>query len=156
MEIKLTLICGDDGKLEIDSKSAIRSIFIKNKIGSLNKTNGIKLPEVTLDVLEKIIEYLKHYKNKEPQKIPKPLPSINLNEFIDEWDINYISQMDINMVFNIIEASNYLEIPSLIDLSCAYVASLIKGRTADEMKAMFNVDCDLSDEQIKEYQDYHI
>ena len=156
MELKFTLISDNNVKFEIDSKSASRSLFIKSQIGSYNKSKGIKLKEVNSNTLEKILEYLKHYKDKEPQKIPKPLPTINLNEIIDEWDINYISEMDINKVFDIIEGSDYLGIPSLVDLGCAYISSFIKGRSADEMKNIFDVECDLTDEQIKEFQGYHI
>ena len=156
MELKFTLISDDNVQLEIDSKSASRSLFIKSQIGNYNKSKGIKLKEVNSNTLEKILEYLKHYKDKEPIQLPKPLPTINLNEIIEEWDVNFINEMDTNTIIDLINAANYLEIQSLVDLGCAYIVSLFKGRNADEMREMFDIDFDLSDEQINEYSSYHI
>ena len=156
MEFNIKLISGDGTEISINSKSGIRSNFIKNKIGSYNKTKAINIPEVTFEILEKIVEYLEHYKDKEPKQIPKPLPTINLNQIIDEWDFNFISNMDINYIIDLISSANYMGIPSLIDLGCAYIVSLIKGRSADEMREMFDIECDLSDEKIKEISKYHI
>ena len=33
------------------------------------------------------LDYLTYYKNKNPKDIPKPMPSANLSEVIDEWDV---------------------------------------------------------------------
>ena len=57
-----------------------KSIFLKNKIGNYNKKKEINLPEVNYNTLQKIVKYLKHYKDKEPIQLPKPLPTNNLNE----------------------------------------------------------------------------
>jgi S-phase kinase-associated protein 1 len=49
-----------------------------------------------------------------------------------------------------------MDIRPLLDLSCAKIASLMKGKTAEEIRAMFNIDCDLSAEELKEYEEYQI
>ncbi len=153
--MEITLISSDDKRIQIESKNVEKSDFLKNKIRNTNKKNEINLPEINYNTLQKIVQYLIHYKEKEPQQIPKPLSSNNLNNVIDEWDINFIKNMDMNSIYDLINASNYLEIPSLLDLSCAYVITLIKGKSIEEMRKIFNIECDLSDEQIKEYESYN-
>ena len=153
--MEITLISSDNQKIQIDSKIVEKSDFLKNKIGNSNKKIEINLPEINYNTLQKIVQYLIHYKEKEPQQIPKPLSSNNLSNVIDEWDINFIKNMDMNSIYDLINASNYLEIPSLLDLSCAYVITLIKGKSIEEMRKIFNIECDLSDEQIKEYESYN-
>ena len=153
--MEITLISSDNQKIQIDSKIVEKSDFLKNKIGNSNKKIEINLPEINYNTLQKIVQYLIHYKEKEPQQIPKPLSSNNLSNVIDEWDINFIKNMDMNSIYDLINASNYLEIPSLLDLSCAYVITLIKGKSIEEMRKIFDVECDLSDEQIKEYESYN-
>ena len=59
-------------------------------------------------------------------------------------------------VFDLINAANYMDISSLLDLACAKIASLMKGKTAEEIRAMFNIECDLSEEELKEYEEYQI
>ncbi len=153
--MEITLISSDNQKIQIDSKIVEKSDFLKDKIENSNKNIEINLPEINYNTLQKIVQYLIHYKEKEPQQIPKPLSSNNLNNVIDEWDINFIKNMDMNSIYDLINASNYLEIPSLLDLSCAYVITLIKGKSIEEMRKIFNIECDLSDEQIKEYESYN-
>ena len=154
--MEITLISSDNQKIQIDSKIVEKSDFLKDKIENSNKNIEINLPEINYNTLQKIVQYLIHYKEKEPQQIPKPLSSNNLSNVIDEWDINFIKNMDMNSIYDLINASNYLEIPSLLDLCCAYIITLIKGKPIEEMRKIFNIECDLSDEQIKEYESYNI
>jgi S-phase kinase-associated protein 1 len=154
--MEIILISSDEQRIKVDSKIIEKSYFLKNKIGNSNKKIEINLPEINSKTLQKIVNYLIHYKDKEPQQIPKPLSTNNLNNVTDEWDINFIKDMDINNIYELINASNYLEIPSLLDLACAYVITLIKGKSIEEMRKLFNIECDLSEEQIKEYENYNI
>ncbi len=44
-------------------------------------------------------------------------------------------------------ASNYLDINSLLELSCAKVASLIKDKSIEEIRKFFNIVNDFSPEE---------
>ena len=59
------------------------------------------------------LDYLTYYKNKNPKDIPKPMPSANLREVIDEWDVKFINSIELDNVFDLINATNYTDIPSL-------------------------------------------
>ena len=153
----LILESSDNQKIEIDSESAKKSHLLEIYIDiSSNLQEPIKLPDIKFDILKKIVEYLTHYKDKTPKDIPKPMPSSNLNEVIDEWDVNFINSIELDNIFDLINAANYMDIPSLLDLSCAKIASLMKGKTAQEIRTMFNIECDLTEEELKEYEEYQI
>jgi S-phase kinase-associated protein 1 len=156
MSINLTLTSSDNQKIQIDSKSAERSHLLKGLIADYNQKDDIPLPDIKYDILKKVVEYLAHYKDKEPQQIPKPLPSQDLKEVTDEWDVNFINGMELDSVFDLINAANYMDISSLLDLACAKIASLMKGKSAAEIRAMFNIECDLTEDELKEYEEYQI
>ena len=44
----------------------------------------------------------------------------------DIWDANFINKMDKKTIFQVIKAANYMDIPSLLNLGCAKIATLIK------------------------------
>ena len=153
----IVLISSDNQKIEIDSESAQKSLLLKGLITDFsNQQDPIQMPDIKYEILKKVVEYLTYYKDKVPKDIPKPMPSANLSEVIDEWDVNFINNIELDNVFDLINAANYMDISSLLDLSCAKIASLMKGKTAQEIRAMFNIECDLTDEELKEYEDYQI
>ena len=154
---KLVLVSSDNQKIEIDSESAQKSHLLKGLMTDFNSSQEpIPIPDIKADILNKVVEYLTYYKGKNPKDIPKPMPSANLSEIIDEWDVKFINSIELDSVFDLINAANYMDIPSLLDLSCAKIASLLKGKTAQEIRTMFNIECDLTEEELKEYEEYQI
>lgn len=74
------------------------------------------------------MEYCDKHKNNTPPEIEKPIKSIDMLENVsDPWDAHFIDIENLEEIFEIILAANFLDIKSLLDLSCAKVATLIKG-----------------------------
>lgn len=48
------------------------------------------------------------------------------------------------------QAANYLNIKSLLDLTCQTVADMIKGKTPEEIRKTFNIKNDFTAEQEEE------
>lgn len=155
MSKNLTLLSSENIKVNIDSKSAERSNLLKGLIQDYTEDTDIPMPEIKADILKKCVEYLIHYKDLEPKEIPKPLPSPNLLDVTDEWDVNFIG-IDLDSVFDIINAANYLDIKPLLDLACSKIASTMKGKSAEEIRTIFNLENDLTEDEIKEFEEYQI
>jgi S-phase kinase-associated protein 1 len=157
MSKTITLISSDGQKVPIDETSCGKSKLLVGLLEDFKEDNAdIPMPDIKGDVLKKVVEYLENYKDKDPKEIPKPLPSENLVDVTDQWDVDYINSVDLDTTFDIINAANYMDIKPLLDLSCAKIASLMKGKTADEIRTMFNIECDLTEEELKEYEEYQI
>ncbi len=152
----ITLTSSDGQKVTVDEKSSERSGLIKGLIQDYTEESDVPMPDIRGEVLKKVVEYLVHYQSTEPKEIPKPLPSGNLLDVTDEWDVTFINSIDLDTTFDIINAANYMDIKQLLDLSCAKIASLMKGKTAEEIRTMFNIECDLTEEELKEYEEYQI
>ena len=122
----IILVSADNQKIEIDTESAQKSNLLKGLISDFNvNKEPIQLPDIKYDILKKVVDYLTYYKDKNPKDIPKPMPSANLSEVIDEWDVKFINSIELDNVFDLINAANYMDIPPLLDLACAKIASLI-------------------------------
>ena len=105
-----------------------------------------------LSVELQVIDYCKYHKDNPPEEIQKPLKSTNLVECgVSEWDSEYVnieqeahyavswefSELAFGEVlFELILAANYLDIKSLLDLTCAKVASMIKGKNTEEIRIL--------------------
>ena len=94
-----------------------------------------------------VIEFCKHYQLEEKMnEIDKPLKSTVMSEVVQEWYANFI-QVDQETLFELILAANYLDIRPLLDLTCATVGSMIKGKTAEEIRQTFNIVGDFTPEE---------
>jgi S-phase kinase-associated protein 1 len=154
MSKNITIISSDGQNITIDEKSAKRSNLLNGVLLDFKEDSEVPTPSVRGEVIKKVVEYLTHYMESEPKKIPKPLPSTNLLDVTDEWDVTFINSLDLDFTYEIVNAANYMEINSLLDLACAKLAALMTGRTEEEIREMFNIENDLSPEELKEYEEY--
>ena len=143
--LKLMPLHGESFKVEPDVASM--STLIKNMMDAGAFGEEIPLPNVQTALLSKVIDYCKYHKDNAPEKIQKPLKSTNLVECgVSEWDSEYVN-IEQGGLFELILAANYLDIQSLLDLTCAKVASMIKGRNTEEIRKRFGIVNDFTPEE---------
>ena len=140
MEVDITIkVISSDGKeIEMSKKAASKSNILKGIMEDYPDNTEFPLNNVTSPILEKIKEYLEHYKDKEPEKIEIPLKSNNFKECVSEWDYNYLGE-NIDLIFDLINASNFMDIKSLYELASAKLGSKIKGISSESIKKDFEI-----------------
>ncbi|KAB1204055.1 SKP1-like protein 1B [Morella rubra] len=142
---KITLRSSDGETFEVDEAVALESQTIKHMIEDDCADNGIPLPNVTSKILSKVIEYCK--KHVETPKTEDR--STSLDEDLKTWDLEFV-KVDQATLFDLILAANYLNIKSLLDLTCQTVADMIKGKTPEEIRKTFNIKNDFTPEEEEE------
>ena len=98
--------------------------------------------------------------------LPQPLKTANLAEVVPAWDASFV-EVEQEMLFELIlvrsplpsppactvprganrdelQAANYLDIKPLLDLTCAKVATMMKGKTPEEIRKTFNIKNDFT------------
>lgn len=126
-------------------------------LSSENKKEELTIPIINIEdkTIIKIIEFAEYFiKDKDNSKkiknIPKPLPNTDLKEIIPDWYYNFINNMDIENIFLIIKASNFLEINELLELACCMVANIIRGKSVEEIREKFGIINDFTPEEEEE------
>ncbi|KAJ1784644.1 hypothetical protein LPJ62_004562 [Coemansia sp. RSA 2167] len=145
--MSVTLQSSDKQDFSVSMEVARQSKFVKNIIDTRKDAESpIVLEEVTGDVLAKIIEYCEHHKNNplvnddehevEPQRSDNILP----------WDKQFM-EVDQDMLFKIMLASKNMDIKPLLDLGCKTVANMIRGKSAEQIRTMFDITDEFTDEE---------
>eukprot|EP00397_Hematodinium_sp_SG-2012_P032203 GEMP01034264.1.p1 GENE.GEMP01034264.1~~GEMP01034264.1.p1 ORF type:complete len:164 (+),score=45.00 GEMP01034264.1:94-585(+) len=147
-DVELLKLKSSQGDIfEVEAAVAAMSTLIRNMIDDSGCDEEIPLPNVKTGILQKVIDYCKHHKDNPADDIQKPLKSINLVECgVSEWDAEFVN-IEQEILFELILAANYLDIKCLLDLACAKVASMIKGKTPEEIRKKFNIVNDFTPEE---------
>ncbi|KAI9352998.1 putative negative regulator sulfur controller-3 [Zopfochytrium polystomum] len=149
MSATIKLTSSDGQEFAVEKKVADRSVLLKNMLEDVGDADTpIPLPNVTAKILKKVIEYCTHHKD-DPIVVAENDAfdaARKRSDDIDEWDATYI-KVDNEELFEIILAANYLDIKPLLDLGCKTVANMIKGKTAEQIREMFNIENDFTPEE---------
>ena len=62
------------------------------------------------------------------------------------WDKTFCD-VDLKSLFEVILAANFLDFKPLLNLTCKAVGELIKGKTPEEIKKVFGITGDFTDEE---------
>jgi len=142
--VKLTSQEGES--YTIPKKVALMSELIKTMIEGDKDSTDIPLVNVKASVLAKVIEYLKYHVDNPAKPIEKPLKSAVMAEVVSQWDADFVD-VDQEILFELILAANYMDIKPLLDLTCAKVASMIKGKNPEQIRKTFNIVNDFTPEE---------
>jgi S-phase kinase-associated protein 1 len=112
------------------------------------------LPNVKSSILSKVIEYCTHYQTVEPMApITTPLKSSIVEDVVQKWYADFV-KVDQAVLFELVTSSNFMDIKPLLDLTCFAVAVLIKGKSADDIRTIFNISSDYApDEEVQAAED---
>ncbi|ELR08506.1 hypothetical protein VC83_00413 [Pseudogymnoascus destructans] len=144
----ITLVSNDGVPIVVKRQVAERSMLIVNMMEDLGETAGaeVPIPNVNESVLRKVIEWCEHHKDDPPASADDDSDSRKKTTDIEEWDQKFM-QVDQEMLFEIILASNYLDIKPLLDVGCKTVANMIKGKSPEEIRKTFNITNDFTPEE---------
>uniref|UniRef100_A0A7R9VYT4 Uncharacterized protein n=1 Tax=Pseudictyota dubia TaxID=2749911 RepID=A0A7R9VYT4_9STRA len=112
-----------------------------------DEVKEIPLVNVRATVLAKVIEYCTHYKTKEAMSpIQTPLKSSKIEEVVQKWYAEFVKVEQV-LLFELVTAANFMDIKPLLDLTCFAVAVMIKGKSAEEIRKIFNISNDFTPEE---------
>ena len=152
MDKLITLVSSDGEKMQISAKAAQKSQLVKGIIEDYPDDAEVPLNNVKSNILKKIKEYLEHYQESDPKEIERPLASQNYQDCVEPWDYEFIN-VDLDLIFEIILAANYMDIKPLLELASSKIASIIKGKTPEEIRKTFNIQNDFTPEEEQQIRD---
>jgi len=138
---KITLQANDGQSFTVPLAEAKMSETVKNLIEDAGVANAIPLPNINGPVLAKVVEYCR-YHNEHPAVMSEDKDSKRTDDII-AWDVEFCNVPQ-PLLFELILAANYLDIKSLLDVTCKTVANMIKGKTPEEIRKTFNIKNDFT------------
>ncbi|KAI3698850.1 hypothetical protein L2E82_42718 [Cichorium intybus] len=130
---KVIVLRSSDGEtFEVVEAVALESQTIKHMIEHGCADTIIPLPNVTSKIITKVIEYCK--KHNETQNTNDK----TAKKILKSFDTEFV-KVDQDTLFDLILAANYLNIKSLLDLTFQAVVDMMKGKSPQEIRELFNI-----------------
>ena len=132
------LISSDDVTFTLPVTVAKLSVFLSIMTDDCSIDNEeidpIPMIRINSKVLSIVIEFMQHYYIEPMMTIQKPLITPHIADVVQGWYASFIENVkNKDMLYDIINAANYMHIQPLIDLSCAMVALIIKEKSISEI-----------------------
>ncbi|KAK2378942.1 SKP1 protein 1B [Trifolium repens] len=144
---KITLKSSDGESFEVDKAVALELQTIKHMIeDNCADVNEIPLPNVTSKILINVIEYCK--KHLEVARSEEDKSCSNEND-LKVWDADFI-KVDNDTLCKLFSAAIDLKIKSLQDFIHNTITDMMKGKTPDEIRKLFNIKNDFTPEEEEE------
>eukprot|EP00047_Mylnosiga_fluctuans_P001634 m.221221 g.221221 ORF g.221221 m.221221 type:complete len:163 (-) comp10541_c0_seq1:134-622(-) len=142
----IKLRSSDDRIFEVEEGVAKMSVTIKNMLEDLgdDPDTPIPIPNVSGTILSKVIDYCKAHKDD----LPLSEEQQQAERFADITgpDAEFV-KVDQAALFEMILAANFLDIKPMLDLTCKSVACMIKGKTPEEIRQLFNIKNDFTPQE---------
>ena len=150
MEGYFSLETKDKKKFKISKKAAVLSDLLKN-MREIPQPYDIPLnDDISSQTIEKIINYLNHFDGNPPKEISKPLYITDMKKITDAYSADFVDKLTIEELVDIISAAHYMKIYPLLDLCCAKMVALCKGKSEEDIFKIFGIPKDYFKPEDKE------
>ena len=142
----VTILSKEGDSFTITRQQAELSELLKPFIAEGSGDEPVPVPDVSSKVIKYIIQFMESYVADPMKDIEKPLKSTVMKEVVQEWYAEFVEGADKDM-FELILGANFMDIKPLLELTCAYTASKIKGKSPEEIRKIFDVTNDFTPEE---------
>uniref|UniRef100_A0A8R7PXB1 SKP1-like protein n=1 Tax=Triticum urartu TaxID=4572 RepID=A0A8R7PXB1_TRIUA len=147
-KIKMIMLKTSDGdEFEVEEAVAMESLTIRHMIEDECADNEILIPNVDSKILSKVVEYCYKHVHAKPCATAggstcvvasDTAANATLVEDLKNWDVEFV-KVNPTVLYDIILAACYLNIEALVNLISQTMTDMIKGKTTEEIRKMFNL-----------------
>uniref|UniRef100_A0A8R1YMC4 Skp1-related protein n=1 Tax=Pristionchus pacificus TaxID=54126 RepID=A0A8R1YMC4_PRIPA len=149
--MSVTLTSSDSKSFTVNRKAISHSGTIENLIMSMGLEDDevpmpIPLPNVSGAVLQNVISWLDRHKDDAPY-IEKDDKAEKRTDDVPQWDQDFLAKFETSDVLGILLAANYLDIEALLEYCIKTTSNMIKDKSRDELRKIFNIENDFTPEE---------
>ena len=143
----ITLQSSDGEIFKIDAEIAKKSVFLEVMLERWmnieeGRENVARHLPFNAEILKKVFQWAEYHKDDPPALENEKNKEMRTDD-ISSWDYDFL-KVDQGIIFDVILAANFLDIKGLLDVTCKSVANMMKGKSADEIRKMFNIQNDFA------------
>ena len=136
----IVVFCKADGKeLLVSRKAVALSDLLSQALEGDPDCARIEIDHIKSNVAVKAVEFMEQCLLHPPTNIPSPLPSTIMSEIVSPAEAKFVDDLDLQMLFQLLLAANYMAVQALVTLLSAKVASLMKNKSPHNIRKTFGI-----------------
>lgn len=107
--------------------------------------SNIPIPNIKGEIMKKVVDFCAQH----PDALLNPTEEQQLEMRttpLNAWAKQFVG-VPLEMLFEMIQAANFLDLKPMLDVTCKAVAEMIKGKTPEDIKKIFGVEGDFTPEE---------
>ena len=134
---RYNVIFSEEEKLELSGNIVELFKMHSQVIENFIENNDMYLPgSITSDIFQLILRYIDICPSDFEYDFPKPITRIVFNEKAGMFDA-WLNSLKNKELIKLLNAANYLIMPGLTSLLCAYLALKFRGMTREQLQEFF-------------------
>jgi hypothetical protein len=138
----ITLISSDDKQFTINDNIAMNiGTLVSGYMceDGIDENHNIPIPNVTSDILEIVIQFTEHYIANPKIEVQRPIVSkTDMSENVEpKIFMTFIDSVPTDKINQLALAASFIDNTNLLNLVMCKMATLIWGKSVDEMKEFF-------------------
>ncbi|KAF8405902.1 hypothetical protein HHK36_007980 [Tetracentron sinense] len=138
---KILMGSSDGDWIEVEEYVAFQFTLYKDFAEYSDENEPIRFENITTKILLKLIEYCEKHGNPERRDVDK----VDLKK----WEAEF-TEVDVAVLYDLLNAANFVNIPSLLELLYQKVADMIAGRTPDQIRETFRIEENFTPDEMEE------
>ncbi|KAH7708523.1 S-phase kinase-associated protein 1 [Aphelenchoides avenae] len=150
---KVTCVTSDNEKIEVDVDVLRLSHTFDTMYRDLGLEESGEFPgdypvkEINARIFRKVVEWCTEHKGQPDPVIDQDLNTRERKWFtLSEYEKAFLN-VPVNELEELVMAANYLDIKSLYHYGCQSIAARIKAMNPDEIRALFGIEDDFTEEE---------
>mmetsp|Transcript_28725 Transcript_28725/g.43088 ORF Transcript_28725/g.43088 Transcript_28725/m.43088 type:complete len:173 (-) Transcript_28725:74-592(-) len=99
----------------------------------------VDIPKVKSECLRKVIEFCEHYVKDPLNQITHTMEADSFDEIVTQEFYRDFVTVEQPLLFQLVQAANFMNIQPLLDLACLQVANILMGKSAEDIRSILNI-----------------
>mmetsp|Transcript_22599 Transcript_22599/g.28874 ORF Transcript_22599/g.28874 Transcript_22599/m.28874 type:complete len:175 (-) Transcript_22599:116-640(-) len=101
--------------------------------------NEVPVVKVKSECLRKVIEFCEQYVKEPLNPITHTMEADSFDEIVTQEFYRDFVTVEQPLLFQLVQAANFMNIQPLLDLACLQVANILMGKSAEDIRSILNI-----------------
>ncbi|KAI1299377.1 Suppressor of kinetochore protein 1 [Halotydeus destructor] len=156
-DLKIKIVTNDAMEFVVDQRVANAFKVIHDMLETLRGgyedgdvqdfDTPVRLQNVRGDIMKEMLDWVDHHKDDPDTSDEEEQYRDRRTDDIPQWDKNFVGRWEKPVLYEVLQACNYLDLRPLLEICCKTIANMIKGKSVEQVREILQIQSDYTPEE---------